>query len=260
MQSIGKWIRKCRLERNWSQVELANELGVAPISIVNWESDKYVPQEANVRRLEDAFAQPFPNNGGEDIDDLEESGFLVDWLRNARLERNMTLHDLSEASGVSVSTIISIEQGRNLNPMPSTINKLERALGESLPKETILKLEIEAQIEGLGGTGEFNPMAAGQREWPTCAGVYVLYDEGDRPVYVGETNNIAIRMEQHRRDKWWYKEPIVCSAMYIEIEDKHLRRKVEDVVIRVLKWDAVFNVQNRSRRRKRAEDGVRKPS
>ena len=260
MRSIGDWIRKCRLERDWSQVELADELGVAPISIVNWENDKHLPQEANVRRLENAFAQPCPNDGGDDIDDLEESDSIVNWLRGARLKRSMKLQELSEVSGVSVSTIVNIEQGRNLNPMPSTIRKLGRALDESLPKQSILKLEAEAQIEGLGGTGEFNPMAAGQKEWPTCAGVYVLYDEGERPVYVGETNNIAIRMEQHSRDKWWYNEPIVYSAMYVEIEDKYLRRKVEDVVIRVLKWDAVFNVQNRSRRKTRAKEGMQKPS
>ncbi len=78
---------------------------------------------------------------------------------------------------------------------------------------------------------------------PDAPGVYVFYDISQRPIYVGESGNIAGRIRQHR-DKFWFKPPIVELGAYIAIYEDGLRKSVEKVLIRFLKSNAVINKQN----------------
>lgn len=71
MASIGAWIKKCRQKREWSQSELASQMGVAALSIGNWENSKNFPQELNLQRLEELFAERRPDGSG-DLDELLE--------------------------------------------------------------------------------------------------------------------------------------------------------------------------------------------
>ena len=140
-----------------------------------------------------------------------------------------------------MATVFNIENGRAPNPSKSTMAKLEKALGQSL-----------ADLQGVGEDGtpsvnqtigelrlqDFNPYDEG--DIPDGPGVYVLYDISDRPVYVGESGKVSRRIREHN-DKFWFKSPIVESAAFIRIADSDLRRKIESVLIKFLKSNAVIN-------------------
>ena len=235
MTKVGDWIRTHRMRRDWSQTELASRIGVASLSITNWEGGKNIPQEANFQRLETIFKVSRPDVTETREDAGDDSETIGDWLRRSRLHNDLTLNELSDAAGVSVGTIVNIEQGRNDNPTRTTLGKLAHALNEVLPGEMIGELERESTIIGLGEVKGFNPLLEGDKkgEWPSKPGVYVLYDKNKRPVYVGETKNIHRRLKEHSGKKW-YIEPIIVTASYVEIEDEKMRKQVEDVIIKFL--------------------------
>ena len=60
MESVGAWIKKCRLDRQWSPADLAREMGVTVLTIRNWENDKNSPQELNLKRLEGLLGKRRP--------------------------------------------------------------------------------------------------------------------------------------------------------------------------------------------------------
>ena len=88
---------------------------------------------------------------------------------------------------------------------------------------------------------EFDPH--NPSDWPEGAGIYVLYDISERPIYVGQGSSIKRRIKEHE-EKFWFKAPIVTTAAYILIDDSDLRTKVETILIRFLKKNAVINKQN----------------
>ena len=51
-----KTIRQLREERGWTQLELANRLGVTPSTIYNWERGRFEPRASQLRQLAQAFA------------------------------------------------------------------------------------------------------------------------------------------------------------------------------------------------------------
>lgn len=110
-----------------------------------------------------------------------------------------------------------------------------------IPEEVKVESESEQGVAGLGSLKDFDPHSDADR--PTSAGVYVLYDISDRPIYVGRSQNIARRIREHD-DKFWFKRPIVNHASYIEIPDKTLRDQVEQILIKFLKSNAVINKQS----------------
>ncbi len=50
-----KTIRELREERGWTQLDLANRLGVTPATVYNWERGKYEPKASQLRALARAF-------------------------------------------------------------------------------------------------------------------------------------------------------------------------------------------------------------
>lgn len=54
--------------------------------------------------------------------------------------------------------------------------------------------------------------------------------------------SIDKRLRSHH-DKFWFKPPIVETALYVQIDDKSLRERVEAVLIRFLKSNAIINKQ-----------------
>lgn len=48
-------IRELRQARGWTQLELANRLGVTPATVYNWERGKYEPTASMFRRIAQAF-------------------------------------------------------------------------------------------------------------------------------------------------------------------------------------------------------------
>ena len=59
-------IRELRQERGWTQLDLANRLGVTPSSVYNWESGKFEPKASQLRALARAF--------GVTMDDIDFGG------------------------------------------------------------------------------------------------------------------------------------------------------------------------------------------
>ena len=51
-----KTIRQLREERGWTQLQLAIQLGVTPVTIYNWERGKSEPRVSQFRQLARLFA------------------------------------------------------------------------------------------------------------------------------------------------------------------------------------------------------------
>ena len=50
-----KTIKELRDERGWTQLQLANKLGVTPVTVYNWERGKYEPAASMFRRIARIF-------------------------------------------------------------------------------------------------------------------------------------------------------------------------------------------------------------
>ncbi len=50
-----KTIKDLRDERGWTQLELANQLGVTPSTIYNWERGRFEPRVSQLRELARLF-------------------------------------------------------------------------------------------------------------------------------------------------------------------------------------------------------------
>ena len=59
-------IRELREEQGWTQLELANKLGVTPATVYTWERGKFDPRASQLRKLALAF--------GVCMDDLALAG------------------------------------------------------------------------------------------------------------------------------------------------------------------------------------------
>ncbi len=51
-----KTIRELRDEKGWTQLELANQLGVTPSTVYNWERGRFEPRLTQLRDLARVFA------------------------------------------------------------------------------------------------------------------------------------------------------------------------------------------------------------
>jgi len=244
MAAIGTHIRRARVEQGLTQRQLADKVGVTQAQVSNWERGKFKPDEAQLAKIEQVLSIVRPGPKKQDHNDselLEASRAFGRWLERTRNEAGLTQGELAAKAGISVPAIYNIESGRSMNPRAETRRKLEVALGQTTPAEVVEVSQDASNIEGLGPLTDFEPYDENDR--PGCAGVYVLYDVSDRPVYVGKADRISARIRDHE-DKFWFKRPIVESAAYIEIKDKTLRHQVEQVLIKFLKSNAVINKQS----------------
>jgi len=90
----------------------------------------------------------------------------------------------------------------------------------------------------IGDLLEFDPHDPSR--YPRVGGIYVLYDIADRPLYVGQGRAIDKRVRNHF-EKFWFKPPIVETASYVRVENQTLRERIEAVLIRFLKSNAIIN-------------------
>ena len=168
-----------------------------------------------------------------------------DWLRQTRHEKQWSASMLANESGVSLPQIYNIETGRSLNPQKSTRDKLARALGSEISDKVIEETEKSGHVENVGDFIDFDPHS--ETDLPDEPGIYVFYDISERPVYVGQSDNIKRRIKNDHFTRFWYKSPIVQAASYISIEDVGLRVKIEKVMIQFMKSNAVINKNHVSR-------------
>ncbi len=231
-----------------TQSELGNKLDpkVSNATMSLWESESRFPSEeykAQLRKLLGKTSSQSDNGSDEpaDEDHVDGPSAIGAWLNKSRLEKNYSVPELAAKAALSPLSIYNIESGKSQNPQRITIEKLERALGENLSTEAKEEAKEESTIEGIGEWFNFNPNS--EAEWPNVAGIYVLYDISDRPIYVGQGQRIAVRLRDHHQ-KFWFRPPIVQNAAYVGVADKQLREQIEKVLIKFLKSNAVLNQQN----------------
>lgn len=242
--SFGERLKRARVRTAMTQADLAEKMEVSQATISNWEISKLVPtreQKIQLKRILGGFSSDSSGNHTEQEVVVVGPTPLSGWLTKARFEKNLSVSELAEMAGLSAPAVYNIESGRILNPRSETVRRLERALGKEVPREAKEEIEQEAKIEGFGELVDFDPHD--DEDLPALGGIYVLYDISERPIYVGQGADIRNRLRQHR-DKFWFKQPIVHTAAYVKIEEKSLREKVETLLIRFLKSNAVINKQN----------------
>lgn len=241
--SFGEKVRRARIKNAWTQADLGEKLGVTAATISNWETGKIVlAREYRIKLKEVLGGFGAEKEDEQDRAVMEEgpSAFGV-WLTKTRLEKKLSVAELASDSGLSVPAIYNIESGRIANPRVETIRRLEKALGRELPAEARQDTREEATIRGVGELVDFDPHDP--EDLPAVPGIYVFYDISDRPIYVGQASNIKSRIRTHL-EKFWFKVPIVQTGAYVQINEEDLREKVETLLIRFLKSNAVINKQN----------------
>jgi transcriptional regulator with XRE-family HTH domain len=226
----GEHLKKLRVQANLTQVQLAQKLGLTQPAVSALENGAH-PSAEQQKKLSEVFGN------SEDA----VSNPFGDWVKREREKLNLTVQELAVKSKVSVPGIYNIEAGRNTNPRQVTKDKLAKALGAKIPGDVTAIVKNQSEIDGMGAFTDFEPFSPD--DLPKTAGIYVLYDVTERPVYVGEGGDISKRIKSHN-DKFWFKRPIVDTASYIEVSDEKLRVQIEKLLIKFLKSNAVLNKQN----------------
>jgi len=215
--------------------------------ISQWENESSHPSPDQKQQIQIILGKMANGSGTANSADLEQDNptegpsAIGVWLNKERLEKGLSVPELAAKSGLSPLSIYNIESGKSQNPQKATIKKLEKALGKMLSVEAKEEAKEEANIDGVGEWFNFDPNS--QSEWPTVAGIYVLYDISDRPIYVGQGQKISTRLREHQ-DKFWFRRPLVQNGAYVGISNKLLRERIERVLIKFLKSNAVLNQQN----------------
>jgi transcriptional regulator with XRE-family HTH domain len=230
-----KNIREARINAGLSQAELAEKMGVSQPRVSQWENGKSPPSPEQLKQLGEVLDL---SNAGEGTANASP---IAAWLAAARARRGWSVPELAHKSGMTPPGVYRIEAGVTRNPRASTIAKLERALGEKVPADTVAEVADEASVKGMGSLEDFDPHD--DEDLPTEPGIYVLYDISQRPVYVGEGKNVRKRIRDHQ-EKFWFKRPIVETASWIRVADDTLRLQIETLMIKFLKSNAVINKQN----------------
>jgi hypothetical protein len=205
-----------------------------------------IPAEEEVSTKEQKVVQEEENLQEESTKipvDLTGPGPFGRWLAAELNSKNMNSWDLAQSSDIPEEHIEQIIRGEIRHPMPAVMKSIQESIDEKLDAETIEAIREDSEIEGFGEFVDFDPHGDKSR-WPTGGGVYVFYDVSSRPVYVGETGDLHRRMKDyfspHRR-MWWVSQPIVETASFIPVEDTKARKRLEKILIRFLKSNAVMN-------------------
>ncbi len=238
MRTLPKRIKSARLSSGLSQADVAKRLGVTQVAVSQWERGRQ-PTPHNLAALQQLLGELTPE-ADEEPDTLDGPSPFGAWLARTREAADLTRAQLAERAGITHVAIYNLETGRTQNPQERTREKLTGALGAAAPSDAVEATEEAAEIENVGRLTDFEPHDAANL--PQGPGVYVFYDISQRPIYVGESQDMARRIQEHA-DKFWFRAPIVASGSYVLVRDARLRRQVEQVLIRFLKSNAVINKQ-----------------
>jgi transcriptional regulator with XRE-family HTH domain len=245
--TFGDSLKRERKKAHLSQHETGKMIGRQETTIYRIESGKSVSPEVKRRLLE-----VFPELRLGAIDETPkpstnlDSSSLAEWVRIRREEKRIDARELAQKIGVSKATIQLIETGGTESPQKSTLDSLASVLGP-LPERLSQKIHKESLVEDLEYRGAF-PLDGWEKnvenDEPTPC-VYVFYDKGQRPVYIGATENLRRRITQHS-DRWWFKQPTAETFAYITVRDKKLRLKIEKAMIKLVgERYAMFNVRDK---------------
>jgi DNA-binding Xre family transcriptional regulator len=163
---------------------------------------------------------------------------LASWINAQMSKQDLEPQDLAEEAGISTATVKNLITGKTENPTTSTVDKVEKALGESIPEDTAEDMRQDAEVAGIGQMQSFDPRGEDLPEGP---GVYVFYDISERPVYVGKSiTDVRARIRSHR-EKFWFRSPIVETGEYIGSDDDDMIKSIETLLIKFMKSNAVLN-------------------
>lgn len=209
---------------------LANVSGISHPALTSIINGATSPRPETVEKIQagmQLIAQPISKFGQE--------------LKLLREQNSLSVSKIAEEAGISAQAIYFIEDGRTRNPSVKTQSLISAAL-QKLTTET---LDVQNSVEITTNTSqdlieleEFDPYSPASH--PEKPGIYILYDVSDRPIYVGQSNNIKGRIKNHE-DKFWYKKPIVETAAFITVRDETMRKQIEKILIKFLKSNAVLN-------------------
>ena len=237
MPNIGKLIAEALERMGYTQAQLARELDVTPATVGIWIRNG--PPDARITELERIFGP------------LRPQSEIAQWLRRERNRANLTQKDLGYKAKVSSITISKIETGDTTALHRGTIANLSNALGVPAPGDGEGDYEgddtpiIESSgkhhpVDTIGDMEDFLPHDENEirRILNGIGGIYVLLDQNGNAVYVGQSNNIAKRITSRNNGhpgQKWYNERTITSAKYIRIENDAMRRKIEAVLIQLLR-------------------------
>lgn len=238
-ENIGRLIKEALERMGYTQAQLARELDVTPATVNNWISGRTSPSGKNRTELERVLG-PFRPQQSE----------VARWLRRERDRAGLTQNELALRAKVTPATISNIERG-DTTPQRGTIAKLANALGVSVPddRESDYQGDNTPMIETSDQNNPVN-MIEDMEDFPPhdengirgilneVGGIYVLLDQNGNAVYVGQSKNIAKRINAsnhgHSGQKW-YNRRTITSAKYIRIENEDMRIKIEAILIQLLR-------------------------
>jgi transcriptional regulator with XRE-family HTH domain len=225
-------------------------MNVTMLTVYNWENQVNSPQAGNLDAIVALFGEE--SFDPENAPDVTSEGNLnlASWVFQKRQEKNWSRAVLAKTSGISEMAIWNIESGRTKNPRSTTIEKLEDALKSVVPEDLSADIveTADMHVEGVGPFTEFDPHD--ENDLPVVAGIYVFYDISERPIYVGQGEEMIKRIRDPHSGHWnkfWYRPPIVQTGAYVQIDDKTLREQIEAVMIKFMKSNAVINIKHVNR-------------
>jgi transcriptional regulator with XRE-family HTH domain len=228
-----------------SQGQLARKAAVSRSAVSHWETGRGAPDEAQAAALE-AVLKAAPAKGRKAAAKKaprkavskakrpprrKVPPTVAAWLSEQRASAKLEVAQLAKKAGLSPKTVGHIEEGRAPWPRKRTRRRLERILGE-LPEATAERAKEEARVEGLGLLTDFAPHD--EEDHPKGGGLFVLYDTGSRPVYVGRAGSVRKRLAQLSGEAW-FKAPTVEQAAFLAVEDGPLREALESLLVRTLR-------------------------
>lgn len=243
-RALGKKLGKARIKKGLTQKDLATILDVSSATISNWENGGNI-DELHTKKVQKFIKSAEPRrkvNREKEQEIIAESepSIFSRWLQETRIKAGLSVPQLAATAKISAVAIYNIESGKIANPQQNTRNALAQALNAAVPAQDVVEVEQKYSINGLGNLTDFDPH--NKSDWPKCAGVYVLYDISQRPIYIGKGKKISVRLKDHN-DKFWYKQPVVQYGSFIKVEDQTLCNQLEQTMIKFLKSNAVINKQ-----------------
>ncbi|MCZ6538244.1 MAG: helix-turn-helix domain-containing protein [Chloroflexi bacterium] len=260
---FGSEIRQLRLQAGMTQVEFASRIGVTNTTVSKWENERQTPSLDRMAVLRRVLG----TNPGDQLPGYRLLPSTRSCINRTRVDAVVNGVVTSLNTTASIPGIRDAEVDRTpvlrqatidrpgLSPdiqLPQDAGNVTDETGdaEAVTAEEIVGESIDFNGHATDPPGEhtapsrvgelidFDPHNPG--EHPALSGVYVLYDISERPLYVGQGKAIDKRIRGHN-DKFWFRSPIVETASYVQIDDKVLRERVEAVLIKFLKSNAVIN-------------------
>jgi transcriptional regulator with XRE-family HTH domain len=235
-QKISNWIKANREKAELSQQQLADKLGVSQPLISQWESGGVEPNHEMLEKLSAVLEV-----------DLEETPFGLDlgeWLRRQREKNGLSREDLARKAKVSPLTIYFIENGTTKSPQKATLQGLQEVLGK-------LPGNVSEDVEELREFGDFEylgPFPIDKWKENMSEGripcIYVFYDSLNRPVRIGETEDLERRIRDYLQ-MYWFRPPTAETFAYIVVKDPKVRTQIEKIMIKLVGEHAIFNIQDK---------------